>query len=50
MTESHDLAAQYPEKLQELINLWFYEAGKHNGFPLEDRDTARDHHCPHARR
>jgi len=37
VTESHDLAAQNPEKLQELINLWFYEAGKHNGFPLEDR-------------
>ena len=37
VTESHDLAAQYPEKLQELINLWFYEAGKHNGFPIEDR-------------
>ena len=37
VAESHDLAAQNPEKLQELINLWFYEAGKHNGFPLEDR-------------
>ena len=37
VTESHDLAAQYPEKLQELIDLWFYEAGKYNGFPLEDR-------------
>ena len=37
VTESHDLAAQYPEKLQELIDLWFYQAGKYNGFPLEDR-------------
>jgi arylsulfatase A-like enzyme len=37
VTESHDLAAKYPEKLQELIELWFYEAGKYNGFPLEDR-------------
>ncbi len=37
ITESHDLAAQYPEKLQELINLWFLEAGKYNGLPLEDR-------------
>jgi arylsulfatase A-like enzyme len=36
-TEVHDLAAKYPEKLQELINLWFYEAGKYNGLPLEDR-------------
>ena len=36
-TESRDLAAEHPEKLQELINLWFHEAGKYNGFPLEDR-------------
>jgi arylsulfatase A-like enzyme len=36
-TEMHDLAAQYPEKVQELVNLWFYEAGKYNGLPLEDR-------------
>jgi arylsulfatase A-like enzyme len=38
-TEVHDLAAKYPEKLQELINLWFYEAGKYNGLPLEDRSA-----------
>jgi arylsulfatase len=37
VTESHDLAAKYPEKLRELVDLWFYEAGKHSGFPLEDR-------------
>jgi arylsulfatase len=37
ITESNDLAAQYPEKLQELINIWFLEAGKYNGLPLEDR-------------
>jgi arylsulfatase len=37
VTESHDLAAQYPEKLQELIHIWFLEAGKYNGLPLEDR-------------
>jgi arylsulfatase A-like enzyme len=36
-TEMHDLAAEHPAKLQELINLWFYEAGKYNGLPLEDR-------------
>ncbi len=36
-SESHNLAAQYPEKLQELINLWFFEAGKYQGFPLDDR-------------
>ena len=36
-TESRDLAAEHPAKLQELINLWFHEAGRFNGFPLEDR-------------
>jgi arylsulfatase len=35
-TESRDLAEQHPEKLQELINLWFHEAGKYNGLPLLD--------------
>jgi arylsulfatase len=36
-TESRDLAAEHPEKLQELINLWFHEAGKYHGLPLVDR-------------
>ncbi|HEY6410129.1 MAG TPA: sulfatase-like hydrolase/transferase, partial [Ktedonobacteraceae bacterium] len=36
-SESHNLAARYPERLQELINLWFHEAGKYQGFPLDDR-------------
>jgi arylsulfatase A-like enzyme len=38
-SESHNLAAQYPEKLQELINVWFFEAGKYQGFPLDDRSA-----------
>ncbi len=36
-SESHNLAAQHPDKLQELIYLWFSEAGKYQGFPLDDR-------------
>jgi arylsulfatase A-like enzyme len=36
-SECRNLASQYPEKLQELINLWFHEAGKYQGFPLDDR-------------
>jgi N-sulphoglucosamine sulphohydrolase, C-terminal len=36
-SENHNLAAQYPDKLQELINLWFFEAGQYQGFPLDDR-------------
>jgi arylsulfatase len=36
-TESHDLAAEHPVKLQELINQWFYLAGMYNGLPLLDK-------------
>ena len=36
-TEMHDLAGQHPEKLQELIDLWFHEAGRYYGLPLDDR-------------
>ena len=37
-SESHDLAAQEPDKLRELINLWFSEAGANQAFPLDDRN------------
>jgi arylsulfatase A-like enzyme len=36
-TEMHDLASEHPAKVQELINLWFHEAGKYNGLPLLDK-------------
>jgi arylsulfatase len=36
-TELHDLADQHPEKLQELIALWFYQAGRYHGLPIESR-------------
>ena len=36
-SEMHDLAGKHPDKLQELIDLWFYEAGMYNGLPLDDR-------------
>jgi len=35
--ELHDLAAEEPERLQELINLWYAEAGRNDGFPIDDR-------------
>jgi arylsulfatase len=35
-TESRDLAAENPVKLQEMINHWFHLAGKYNGLPLMD--------------
>ncbi|MFL6033960.1 MAG: arylsulfatase [Gaiellaceae bacterium] len=37
LTESHDLAAQNPVKLQEMINHWFHLAGMYNGLPLLDK-------------
>ena len=36
-TESRDLAAQEPVKLQEMINHWFHLAGLYNGLPLLDK-------------
>ena len=33
----HDLAAEEPEKLREMVNLWFAEAGANDAFPLDDR-------------
>ena len=35
--EVHDLAADYPDKVRELVNLWFAQAGENGAFPLDDR-------------
>ena len=35
--EAHDLAAEHPDKLRELVNLWYAEAGANGAFPLDDR-------------
>ena len=35
-TEMHDLAAEQPAKLREMVNLWFHEAGRYHGLPLAD--------------
>ena len=35
-SQCHDLAAEHPEKLAELQQLWFSEAAKYNGLPLGD--------------
>ena len=37
--ECHDLAAEEPVKLQELISLWWAEAGKYQALPLESHDA-----------
>ena len=38
-SECHDLAEKHPVKLQELIALWWTEAGKNQALPLESRDA-----------
>jgi arylsulfatase len=36
-TECHDLAATHPEKLAELVALWWSEAERHQVLPLDNR-------------
>ena len=38
-SETHNLAEQEPERLQEMINLWYAEAGANGAFPLDDRSA-----------
>ena len=33
----HNLAAEQPDKVRELVNLWYAEAGANQVFPLDDR-------------
>jgi arylsulfatase len=40
-SESTDLAGQQPDKLRELKERWWTEAGKYNVLPLDDRGGAR---------
>ena len=37
--ELNNLAAEHPEKVRELVNLWFAEAGRNQAFPLDDRSA-----------
>lgn len=39
--EMHDLAAEHPDKVAEMVGMWFAIAGRNNAFPLDDR-TARE--------
>jgi len=36
-SECHDLAAEHPDKLRELVDAWWVEAGQHGVLPLDDR-------------
>jgi arylsulfatase len=38
-SELHDLAAEHPDKLREMVNLWYAEAGANGAFPLDDRSA-----------
>jgi arylsulfatase len=40
-TQAHDLAAEHPEKLVRLQQLFLLEASKYNVFPLDDRRVER---------
>jgi hypothetical protein len=41
VSESHDLASMYPERLKEMEERWWAEASKYNVMPLDDRVGAR---------
>ncbi len=36
-SQARNLAEANPEKLQQLVELWWSEAGKYNVLPLDDR-------------
>ena len=38
-SQSTNVAADHPDRLEELKNLWFYYAGIYNGLPLDDRSA-----------
>jgi arylsulfatase A-like enzyme len=38
-SELHDLAAEQPDRVRELVNIWFSEAGANGAFPLDDRSA-----------
>jgi arylsulfatase A-like enzyme len=40
-SEVHDLAGEYPEKVKELLDLWWAEAEKHQVLPLDDNLVGR---------
>jgi arylsulfatase A-like enzyme len=40
-SQAHDLAAQNPEKLRELQDMWWSEASRYNVLPLDGRKTER---------
>jgi arylsulfatase A-like enzyme len=39
--ENHDLSAEHPDRLAELVSLWYIEAGRHEVFPIDANAIAR---------
>jgi arylsulfatase A-like enzyme len=42
--ESRDLAAQHPEKLRELVDLWWIEAGRYDVLPINAANLVQSTH------
>jgi arylsulfatase A-like enzyme len=38
-SQMHNIAAQHPDRLEQLKGLWFYYAGVYKGLPLDDRSA-----------
>ena len=38
-SQTTDLAAQEPDRLERMKGLWFYYAGRYNGLPIDDRSA-----------
>ncbi len=45
-SEVHNLAAEQPDKLRQLIGAWFAEAGANGAFPLDDRSALEIFNTP----
>jgi arylsulfatase A-like enzyme len=39
-SEAHDRAGEHPDKVEQLVALWYVEAGKYDVLPLDDRSVA----------
>ena len=46
-SESNNLAESEPERLHEMIDLWWLEAGRYGVLPLDDRALVRGGLSPH---
>jgi arylsulfatase len=43
VSESNDLAARHPDKLREMVERWWTEAGRYQVLPIDDRMAERMH-------